>query len=86
MLQFMITDISGILNITLNPHVRRLVELLSLKGYSVNPHPANPRWLNVYCPIKGRNIIKEIKTHSEMDHFNYAIFMELDGFLPYTWN
>jgi hypothetical protein len=57
----MITDISKILNITLNPHVRRLIELLTLKGYSVDPHPANPRWLNVYCPIKGRNIIKEKK-------------------------
>ena len=41
------------------------IEMLEVKGYSVNPHPANPKWLNVYCPIKGRNVIKEINTQSK---------------------
>ncbi|MEH6956001.1 hypothetical protein, partial [Neobacillus drentensis] len=62
-------DISGILTITVNPQIQHLIEFLDVKGYSVNPHQANPQWLNVYCPIKGRNVIKEINTQSAKGSF-----------------
>jgi hypothetical protein len=63
------SEITEILTITVNPQIRKLIEMLTGKGYSVNPHPANPEWLNVYCPLKGRNVIKEINTQSKKGSF-----------------
>ncbi|WHY88210.1 hypothetical protein QNH39_10365 [Neobacillus novalis] len=62
-------DISGILTITVNQQIQKLIEILNVTGYSVNPHPANPEWINVYCPIKRRNVIKEISTQSKKGSF-----------------
>ena len=38
-LALMRADISGILTITINLQVRKLIEMLNVKGYSVKPHP-----------------------------------------------
>lgn len=56
-----------------HPKVRNIVRVCAEQGCRFKPHPSNPKLINLYDPVRGKNILGDINLLSQRGYFTLEV-------------
>lgn len=56
-----------------HPKVRNIVRICVEQGCRLKPHPSNPNLVNLFDPVRRKNIIGDINPSSERGYFTLEV-------------
>lgn len=66
-------DISKIIESIINPKVRNIVRVCVDQGCRFRRHPSNPNLVNLFDPVRRKNIIGDINPLSQRGYFTLEV-------------
>jgi hypothetical protein len=67
------TEVSKKIESITHPKVRNIVRVCAEQGCRFKPHPSNPELINLYDPIRRKNIIGDINLLSQRGYFTLEV-------------